>query len=129
MKDIYSALYASKLVSYAQGFAVLQKASETYGWDLDLASIARMWRGGCIIRSVFLNDIAAAFEASQKPKHLLLAPYFREEIKELLRKQPLTPADIASQIEADKEIISQCIRELLEDEDLKAENGIISLKA
>jgi ATP-dependent DNA helicase RecQ len=47
----------------------------------------------------------------------------------LLRKQPLTPADIASQIEADKEIISQCIRELLEDEDLKAENGIISLKA
>ena len=84
MKDIYSALYASKLVSYAQGFAVLQKASEIYGWDLDLASIARMWRGGCIIRSVFLNDIAAAFEASQKPKHLLLAPYFREEIKELL---------------------------------------------
>ena len=53
----------------------------------------------------------------------------KEEIKELLRKQPLTPADIASQIEADKEIISQCIRELLEDEDLKAENGIISLKA
>ena len=52
----------------------------------------------------------------------------KEEIKELLRKQPLTPADIASQIEADKEIISQCIRELLEDEDLKAENGIISLK-
>ena len=43
-----------------------------------------MWRGGCIIRSVFLNDIAAAFEASQKPKHLLLAPYFRDEIKELL---------------------------------------------
>ena len=55
--------------------------------------------------------------------------FLKEEIKELLRKQPLTPADIASQIEADKEIISQCIRELLEDEDLKAENGIISLKA
>ena len=53
----------------------------------------------------------------------------KEEIKELLRKQSLTPADIASQIEADKEIISQCIRELLEDKDLKAENGIISLKA
>ena len=84
VKDIYSALYASKLVSYAQGFAVLQKASESFGWDLDLASIARMWRGGCIIRSIFLNDIAAAFEAQQKPKHLLLAPYFREEIKELL---------------------------------------------
>ena len=58
----------------------------------------------------------------------LSSQQIKEEIKELLRKQPLTPADIASQIEADKEIISQCIRELLEDEDLKAENGIISLK-
>lgn len=53
----------------------------------------------------------------------------KEEIKELLRKQPLTPADIASQIEADKEIISQCIRELLEEGDLKTVNGIISLRA
>ena len=49
-----------------------------------LASIARMWRGGCIIRSIFLNDIAAAFEATDKPKHLLLAPYFKEEMKTLL---------------------------------------------
>ena len=84
VKNIFSALYASKLVSYAQGFAVLQRASDTFGWNLDLASIARMWRGGCIIRSVFLNDIAAAFEAKEKPKHLLLAPYFEEEIKGLL---------------------------------------------
>ena len=84
MKEIFSALYASKLVSYAQGFAVLQRASDSFGWNLDLASIARMWRGGCIIRSIFLNDIAAAFEAADKPKHLLLAPYFREEIKSLL---------------------------------------------
>ena len=59
----------------------------------------------------------------------LSSQQIKEKIKELLCKQPLTPADIASQIEADKEIISQCIRELLEDEDLKAENGIISLKA
>ena len=81
VKDIFSALYASKLVSYAQGFAVLQRASDTFGWQLDLASIARMWRGGCIIRSIFLNDIAAAFEATDKPKHLLMAPYFREEMK------------------------------------------------
>ena len=50
-----------KLVSYAQGFAVLQRASDSFGWNLDLASIARMWRGGCIIRSIFLNDIAASF--------------------------------------------------------------------
>ena len=84
VKDIYSALYASKLVSYAQGFAVLQRASEAFGWNLDLASIARMWRGGCIIRSIFLNDIAAAFEAKEKPKHLLLAPYFKGEMQQLL---------------------------------------------
>lgn len=84
VKEIFSALYASKLVSYAQGFAVLQKASDTFEWNLDLATIARLWRAGCIIRSVFLNDIAAAFEAEDKPEHLLLAPYFRDEIKELL---------------------------------------------
>ena len=84
VKNIFSALYASKLVSYAQGFAVLQRASDAFGWHLDLASIARMWRGGCIIRSIFLNDIAAAFEATDKPKHLLLAPYFKEEMKTLL---------------------------------------------
>ena len=84
VKDIYAALYASKLVSYAQGFAVLQRASDAFGWKLDLASIARMWRGGCIIRSIFLNDIAAAFETKDKPQHLLLAPYFKEEIKQLL---------------------------------------------
>lgn len=84
IKEIFAALYASKLVSYAQGFAVLQRASDTFSWDLNLASIARMWRAGCIIRSVFLNDIAAAFETKEKPKHLLLAPYFRDEIKGLL---------------------------------------------
>lgn len=83
-KEIFAALYASKLVSYAQGFAVLQRASDAFGWNLDLASIARMWRGGCIIRSIFLNDIAAAFEAKEKPEHLLLAPYFEQEIKGLL---------------------------------------------
>lgn len=82
--DIFSALYASKLVSYAQGFAVLQRASDSFGWNLDLSSIARMWRAGCIIRSVFLNDIASAFEAADKPKNLLLAPYFHDEIKTLL---------------------------------------------
>lgn len=83
-KEIYSALYASKLVSYAQGFAVLQRASDSFGWKLDLSSIARMWRGGCIIRSVFLNDIAMAFEATDKPKHLLLSPHFSNEMKALL---------------------------------------------
>ncbi|MDR0939676.1 MAG: decarboxylating NADP(+)-dependent phosphogluconate dehydrogenase [Mediterranea sp.] len=84
LHQLASALYASKLVSYSQGFAVLQKASKEFGWNLDLASIARMWRGGCIIRSVFLNDIAAAFEADEKPEHLLLAPFFREEMESML---------------------------------------------
>lgn len=84
VNDIYSALYASKLVSYAQGFAVLQRASDAFEWKLDLASIARMWRGGCIIRSIFLNDIAAAFEEKEKPQNLLLAPYFKNEIQQLL---------------------------------------------
>lgn len=84
VKELFSALYASKLISYAQGFAVLQQASDTFGWKLNLASIARMWRGGCIIRSAFLNDIATAFEVADKPKNLLLAPYFRNEIKALL---------------------------------------------
>lgn len=84
LDEIFASLYASKLVSYAQGFAVLQKASDAFEWNLDLATIARLWRAGCIIRSVFLNDIAAAFEAESKPRHLLLAPYFRDEIKGLL---------------------------------------------
>lgn len=79
---VHAALYASKLISYAQGFAVLQKASEEFGWKLNLASVARMWRGGCIIRSAFLNEIAAAYEAKEKPQHLLLAPYFKQELKE-----------------------------------------------
>lgn len=84
IENLYAALYASKLVSYAQGFAVLQKASEAFNWNLNLADVARLWRGGCIIRSVFLNDIATAFDKPEKPEHLLLAPYFREEIKSLL---------------------------------------------
>ncbi len=93
VEEVFAALYASKLVSYAQGFAVLQQASDTFGWELDLASIARMWRGGCIIRSVFLNDIAAAFEASDRPANLLSAPYFTAEVKTLLPSWKKVVAD------------------------------------
>ena len=81
VKDIYSALYASKLVSYAQGFAVLQRASDAFGWNLDLASIARMWRGGCIIRAKFLNRISEAFESGEANVSLLFAPYFKNAIE------------------------------------------------
>lgn len=84
LDNVFAALYASKLVSYAQGFSVLRKASDEFGWNLDPASIARMWRGGCIIRSAFLNDIARAYEEAEKPRHLLLAPYFAQEIEVLL---------------------------------------------
>lgn len=84
LKAIYYALYASKLVSYAQGFSVMSRASEDRGWNLNLASIARMWRGGCIIRSVFLNDIARAYEASPWLENLLLDSYFEGEMTEAL---------------------------------------------
>ncbi|MDR0895875.1 MAG: decarboxylating NADP(+)-dependent phosphogluconate dehydrogenase [Prevotellaceae bacterium] len=81
---VRAALYASKLVSYAQGFSTLEQASRQFNWNLNLSSIARLWRGGCIIRSAFLNNISAAFEAADQPQHLLLAPYFKEEIKQLI---------------------------------------------
>ncbi len=80
IKEIYHSLYASKLISYAQGFNVLKQASEEFGWKLNLASIAHLWRGGCIIRSAFLNDIAKAFEEDRHLANLLLAPYFKNEI-------------------------------------------------
>ena len=73
-------LYASKIVSYAQGFSLLSEASKARNWELDLASIARIWRNGCIIRSAFLNDIASAYQADASLKNLLLAPYFQQEI-------------------------------------------------
>ena len=60
--DIEQALYASKIVSYAQGFMLMKAASDEHGWDLDLGRIAKLWRAGCIIRARFLDDITAAFE-------------------------------------------------------------------
>ena len=81
-KALEQSLYASKIVSYAQGFALLAEASRSRDWALDLASIARIWRNGCIIRSAFLGDIAAAYEADSALPNLLLAPFFQQEIKE-----------------------------------------------
>jgi 6-phosphogluconate dehydrogenase len=59
--DVESALYASKIISYAQGFRLMRAASDEHGWELDLGTIASIWRAGCIIRAVFLEDITAAF--------------------------------------------------------------------
>lgn len=82
--QIFHTLYASKIVSYAQGFNVLKQASEQFKWQLDAASIARMWRGGCIIRSAFLDNIASAFEKSPSLSNLLLDDFFHNEIDEAL---------------------------------------------
>ena len=80
LNDLRDALLASKIVSYAQGFALLRAASERYGWGLDCACIARIWRGGCIIRSVFLDTIHDAFSAEPDLKNLMLAPWFRDTL-------------------------------------------------
>jgi 6-phosphogluconate dehydrogenase len=74
------ALYASKIVSYAQGFMQLRSASEHYEWDLDLGRIASLWREGCIIRAAFLDDITAAFTRDPELPNLLLDPFFREAL-------------------------------------------------
>lgn len=79
--DIKSALYASKIVSYAQGYTLMQSAAKTYGWKLDYGRIALMWRGGCIIRSVFLGKIKEAFDNNAKLNNLLLDPFFKEKIE------------------------------------------------
>ena len=78
--DIERALYASKIVSYAQGYTLIQSAAKTYGWDLNLGAIALMWRGGCIIRSQFLGKIKDAFDENPTLANLLLDPYFKEKI-------------------------------------------------
>jgi len=84
LKDMEHALYASKLISYAQGFILLKAASEEFKWDLHYGSIALMWRGGCIIRSKFLGKIKEAYDNNSKLKNLLADPFFLERIKEAL---------------------------------------------
>lgn len=76
MNDLRDALYASKIVSYAQGFMLLAAASAEYGWDLDYGRIASLWREGCIIRARFLDDITAAFRSDPTLSNLLLSPFF-----------------------------------------------------
>ncbi len=78
--DIADAVYAAKLISYAQGFMVLADASATHEWDLDLASIARMWRAGCIIRAAFLDDIARAYARDATLDNLLFDDFFVDAI-------------------------------------------------
>jgi 6-phosphogluconate dehydrogenase len=76
LQAIHDALFASKIMSYAQGFQLLRAAGEEYKWDLNFGSIAYLWRGGCIIRAQFLEEIKKAFDAEPGLKNLILAPYF-----------------------------------------------------
>ena len=80
IEDIRHALYASKIVSYAQGYMLMRAAAKEYGWNLNYGGIALMWRGGCIIRSRFLGKIKEAFDRNPALSNLLLDDYFRGEI-------------------------------------------------
>ncbi|ADI63566.1 NADP-dependent phosphogluconate dehydrogenase [Trichormus azollae] len=77
---VRDALYCSKICSYAQGMALLSTASKTYNWDLNLGEMARIWKGGCIIRAGFLNKIKKAFDQNPALPNLLLAPEFKQTI-------------------------------------------------
>jgi 6-phosphogluconate dehydrogenase len=81
LTDLEKALYASKIISYTQGFVLLHEAAKEYRWNLNYGAIAKLWRGGCIIRSVFLTKISEAFEANPGLSNLLLAPFFKARIE------------------------------------------------
>jgi 6-phosphogluconate dehydrogenase len=83
--DVEMALYASKIISYAQGYALMSAMARETGWGIDKGAVAQMWRGGCIIRSVFLGRIKEAFDRDPGLTNLLLDPYFKSEID---RAQP-----------------------------------------
>ncbi|KAL4810839.1 6-phosphogluconate dehydrogenase [Aspergillus unguis] len=78
--DLEQALYASKIISYAQGFMLIQNAAKEYGWKLNKPAIALMWRGGCIIRSVFLKDITEAYRKDPELENLLFNDFFNKAI-------------------------------------------------
>ena len=82
IEDLEAALYAAKITSYAQGYMLMRAAADTYDWRLNYGGVAQMWRGGCIIRSVFLDKIKDAFDADEKLSNLLLAPYFQDEMNQ-----------------------------------------------
>lgn len=81
IEDIRSAVYASKIISYAQGFMELREAAKEFGWNLNFGAIALMWRGGCIIRSVFLGDITNAFRSNPALSNLLVDPFFAKALQ------------------------------------------------
>lgn len=80
IENIRKGLYASKIISYAQGFMLMRQAAEEYNWNLNYGAVALMWRGGCIIRSLFLGKIKEAFDRNPSLKSLLLDDYFNKEL-------------------------------------------------
>jgi 6-phosphogluconate dehydrogenase len=80
VQDLEQAVYASKLMSYTQGYMLMRAAAKEYKWNLNYGGIALMWRGGCIIRSVFLGKIKEAFDANPRLNNLLLDPYFKDQV-------------------------------------------------
>jgi 6-phosphogluconate dehydrogenase len=85
IEAIRQALYASKIVSYAQGYMLMRAAAAEHKWNLNYGGIALMWRGGCIIRSAFLGDIKKAFDKNAKLSNLMLDPFFKKAIKDCQR--------------------------------------------
>lgn len=81
INDLKDALYASKIVSYAQGYSLMRAAAQEFSWKLNYGGIALMWRGGCIIRSAFLGKIREAFDNNPGITNLMLDPFFREKIE------------------------------------------------
>ena len=84
LKQIQQALYASKIISYTQGYLLMQAAAQTHGWHLNYGGIALMWRGGCIIRSAFLGKIMEAYTANPELENLLFDPYFGQAVADSL---------------------------------------------
>jgi 6-phosphogluconate dehydrogenase len=80
VSDIRNALYASKIISYAQGYVLMREAAKEYKWNLNNGGIAQMWRGGCIIRSAFLGKITEAYRKNPQLNNLLLDPFFSEKL-------------------------------------------------
>ena len=80
IKDLEQAVYASKIMSYTQGYMLFKAAAKEYGWNLNYGGIALMWRGGCIIRSAFLGKIKEAFDLNPSLENLLLSPYFTQQV-------------------------------------------------
>jgi len=81
LESLCKAVYAAKIVSYAQGYTLMHAAAQTYGWNLNYGGVALMWRGGCIIRSAFLSKIKEAFDKNPDLSNLLLDPYFKNAVE------------------------------------------------